>query len=67
MNPGHRGRVATTSSRDSQDRSPAPCDKAGVKWLIKYAADDRYLLLGDARELVDLLDGIGRLVSACGN
>jgi hypothetical protein len=31
-----------------------------VRWLAKYAAEDRYLVLRDARELLDLLDGAGR-------
>ena len=31
-----------------------------MRWFAKYAAQDRHLLLRDARELVDLLDGIGR-------
>ena len=35
-------------------------DKAAVRWFAKDAAKDRCLLLRDARELVDLLDGVGR-------
>ena len=35
-------------------------DKAAVRWFAKYAAEDRYLLLRDAREVVDLLEGVGR-------
>jgi hypothetical protein len=31
-----------------------------VRWFAKYAAADRYLLLRDAREWIDLLDGVGR-------
>jgi hypothetical protein len=42
-----------------EDR-PVLYDKAAVRWFAKYAAGDRYLLLRDARELIDLLDGIGR-------
>jgi hypothetical protein len=42
-----------------EDR-PVLYDKAAVRWFVKYAAEDRYLLLRDARELIDLLDGIGR-------
>jgi hypothetical protein len=42
-----------------EDR-PVLYDKAAVRWFAKYASDDRYLLLRDARELIDLLDGIGR-------
>jgi hypothetical protein len=39
---------------------PVLYDKAAVRWFAKYAAVDRYLLLRDARELIDLLDGVGR-------
>ena len=42
-----------------EDR-PVLYDKAAVRWFAKYAAGDRYLVLRDARELIDLLDGIGR-------
>jgi hypothetical protein len=42
-----------------EDR-PVLYDKAAVRWFAKYAADDRYLVLRDARELVELLDGVGR-------
>ena len=42
-----------------EDR-PVLYDKASVRWFAKYAAEDRYLVLRDARELIDLLDGIGR-------
>ena len=31
-----------------------------MRWFAKYAAENRYLLLRDTRELVDLLDGVGR-------
>jgi len=43
-----------------REDKPVLYDKAAVRWFAKYAADDRHLLLRDARELVDLLDGIGR-------
>jgi hypothetical protein len=43
-----------------REDEPVLYDKAAVRWFAKYAAEDRYLLLRDARELVDLLDGIGR-------
>jgi hypothetical protein len=43
-----------------REDKPVLYDKAAVRWFAKYGADDRYLLLRDARELVDLLDGIGR-------
>jgi hypothetical protein len=46
--------------RGSGKRSHGAPDKAAVRWFARYAADDRYLLLRDARELVDLLDGVGR-------
>jgi hypothetical protein len=39
---------------------PVLYDKTAVRWFAKYAADDRYLVLRDARELIDLLDGVGR-------
>ena len=42
-----------------EDR-PALYDKAAARWFARYAADDHYFLLRDARDLVDLLDGIGR-------
>jgi hypothetical protein len=31
-----------------------------VSCFAKYAGEDGYLLLRDARELIDLLDGLGR-------
>ena len=43
-----------------REDKPVLYDKAAVRWFAKYAAEDRYLLLRDARELIDLLDGIGR-------
>ena len=43
-----------------REDNPILYDKAAVRWFAKYAADDRYLLLRDARELIDLLDGVGR-------
>ena len=43
-----------------REDNPVLYDKAAVRWFAKYAADDRYLLLRDARELIDLLDGVGR-------
>ncbi len=43
-----------------REDTPVLYDKAAVRWFAKYAADDRYLVLRDARELVDLLDGVGR-------
>jgi hypothetical protein len=43
-----------------REDNPVLYDKAAVRWFAKYAAEDRYLVLRDARELVDLLDGVGR-------
>jgi hypothetical protein len=43
-----------------REDNPVLYDKAAARWVSKYAADDRYLLLRDARELIDLLDGAGR-------
>ncbi len=43
-----------------REDNPVLYDKAAVRWFAKYAADDRYLLLRDARELIDLLDRVGR-------
>ena len=43
-----------------REDNPVLYDKAAVRWFAKYAANDRYLLLRDARELIDLLDGVGR-------
>jgi len=43
-----------------REHKPVLCDKAAVRWFAKYAAEDRYLLLRAARELIDLLDSVGR-------
>ncbi len=43
-----------------REDNPVLYDKAAVRWFARYAADDRYLMLRDARELIDLLDGVGR-------
>jgi len=43
-----------------REDKPVLYDKAAVRRFAKYAAEGRYLLLRDARELVDLLDGVGR-------
>jgi hypothetical protein len=42
-----------------REDEPVLYDKAAVRWFARYAAEDRYLLLRDARELIDLLDGVG--------
>jgi hypothetical protein len=44
-----------------REDKPVLYDKAAVRWLAKYATGDRYFVLRDARELMDLLDGLGRL------
>jgi hypothetical protein len=43
-----------------REDEPLLYGKAAVRWFAKYAAEDRYLVLRDARELVDLLEGVGR-------
>lgn len=35
-------------------------ERAAVRRLSRYAADDRQMRLGEARELVDMLAGVGR-------
>jgi hypothetical protein len=43
-----------------RDDDPLRYDHAAVRWLARYAAQDRAMRLAEARELVDLLDGVGR-------
>src|SRR6478609_12034001 len=43
-----------------REDKPVLYDKAAVRWFAKYASEDRYLVLRDARELIDLLDAVGR-------
>jgi hypothetical protein len=43
-----------------RDDGPQRYDRAAVRWLARYAAQDRAMRLAEARELVDLLDGAGR-------
>jgi hypothetical protein len=43
-----------------RDDDPQRYDRAAVRWLARYAAQDRAMRLAEARELVDLLDGAGR-------
>jgi hypothetical protein len=43
-----------------REDKPLLYDKAAVRWFAKYVAEDRYLLLRDPRELINLLDGLGR-------
>jgi hypothetical protein len=35
-------------------------ERAAVRWLSRYTAEDRQLRLAEARELVDLLAAVGR-------
>ena len=41
-----------------RDGKPVLCEKSALRWFAKRAAEHHYLLLGDARELVDLLDSL---------
>jgi hypothetical protein len=43
-----------------RDGDPLRYERAAVRWLARYAAQDRAMRLAEARELVDLLDGAGR-------
>jgi hypothetical protein len=43
-----------------RDGDPLRYERAAVRWLSRYAAGDRELRFAEARELVDLLDGVGR-------
>jgi hypothetical protein len=43
-----------------RDDAPPRHEHAAVRWLSRYATLDCQLRLGEARELVDLLDGVGR-------
>jgi hypothetical protein len=43
-----------------RDDDPLRFERAAVRWLARYAAQDRAMRLAEARELVDLLDGVGR-------
>jgi hypothetical protein len=40
-----------------REDKPVLYDKAAVRWFAKYAAEDRHLLVRDARELIELLEG----------
>ncbi|HEY8857936.1 MAG TPA: hypothetical protein VIM27_00690, partial [Gaiellales bacterium] len=43
-----------------RDDDPLRYERAAVRWLSRYTAEDRELRLAEARELVDLLDAVGR-------
>jgi hypothetical protein len=43
-----------------RDDDPLLFERAAVRWLSRYAAKDRQLRLAEARELVDMLVGVGR-------
>lgn len=43
-----------------RDDDPLRFERAAVRWLARYAAQDRAMRFAEARELVDLLDGVGR-------
>lgn len=55
---GSRRRHSITGAGPT--RGEAVLYEKAVRWWRRTRAGDRYLLLRDARELVDLLDGIGR-------
>lgn len=43
-----------------RDDDPLRFERAAVRWLSRYAAEDRELRLGEARGLVEMLAGVGR-------
>jgi hypothetical protein len=43
-----------------RDDDPLRFERAAVRWLSRYTAGDRGLRLSEARELVEMLDGVGR-------
>ena len=43
-----------------RDDDPLRYERAAVRWLSRYTADDRQLRLAEARELIDLLAAVGR-------
>jgi hypothetical protein len=43
-----------------RDDDPVLFERAAVRWLSRYAPEDRQLRLGELRELVDLLAAVGR-------
>jgi hypothetical protein len=43
-----------------RDDDPLRFERAAVRWLSRYTAEDRQLRLAEARELVDMLAAVGR-------
>jgi hypothetical protein len=43
-----------------RDDDPLRYERAAVKWLSRYATEDRHIRLAEARELVDMLAAVGR-------
>lgn len=43
-----------------RDDDPLRYDRAAVRWLVKFAEEDRRLTLAEVRQLDDILDGLGR-------
>jgi hypothetical protein len=42
-----------------RDDDPLRYDRAAVRWLVRFAAEDRHLTLRELRGLLDLLAGVG--------
>lgn len=43
-----------------RDDDPLRYERAAVRWLRRYIAEDRQLRLGEASDLVDMLAAVGR-------
>ena len=43
-----------------RDDDPQRYERAAVRWLVRYAAQDRAMRLAEAREFLALLDGVGQ-------
>jgi hypothetical protein len=43
-----------------RDDDPLRAERAAVRWLSRYAAQDRQLRLAEARDLIGLLAAVGR-------
>lgn len=43
-----------------RDDDPLLFERAAVRWLSRYPANDRDLRLAETRELVDMVAGVGR-------
>jgi len=60
------GHVLTASARPSgtgfitAEEHVDGAERAAVRWLGRYTAEDRQLRLAEARELVDMLVAVGR-------